>query len=328
MHFSKMGRLAAFVFLLGGVPAQAQAQTALKIHDYPGTIGTLARIAIEKGFCEKNNLQCSVQTIATGALSLQALVAGSIDIAGPAVEVAIQASAAGADLKIIGGGLNANPFMLFVGPDLLASADKGYPQIMADLKGKKIGVTSRGSAPEFQMKSLLLGAGMNVDDVTFVPVGSPNTVYPALLNKQIDAAMSFLPLDGICEVTKTCRIALIPAKGQGPSVLTNLNGAGLVYVVRRDFAQKNPAAIDAFGKAMREAQDYLANPANAVEVKKITDKYYKLEMADGDEIVKSTLARFAPFMKYDVKKQAIQAAADYLLETKQLNQRFDAERLF
>ncbi|MEG0557767.1 MAG: hypothetical protein RR574_15080 [Comamonas sp.] len=60
----------------------------------------------------------------------------------------------------------------------------------------------------------------------------------------------------------------------------------------------------------------------------ITLKYYRLEMPKGDEILQSSLERFRANMVVAVKPQAVQAAADYLQQTGQIEQRFDAARLF
>ncbi len=318
--------VAALTFV---VCASAHAQTpTLRIQDYPGIVGTLARVAVEKGYCAKNGVQCTLTTIPAAPLGVQTLMAGGIEVALAPSEVAIQSVARGADLKIVGGMFNASPFMLFVGPALFDSAAKGYPAVMHDLKGKKVGVTSRGAAPEFQIKAMLAEAGLKADDITFVAVGSPNTGYPALLNKQVDAVMSFVPFDGFCDVLKTCRIAVFPAKGEGPKVLTDLNGAGGVYVMRRDYTIKNPVAVDAFIKALHEAERFTADPANAAELLKITLRHYRIDMPQGDEVLKNSLDRFRANMVVAVKKEAVQSAADYLHQTGQLDKSFDAARLF
>lgn len=318
---------AVLTLLFATVSSHANTPT-IRIQDYPGIIGTLARVAIEKGYCTKHGVQCSLQTIPAAPLGMQTMMAGGIDVALAPAEVAIQSAAKGADLKIVGGMFDASPFMLIVGSELMPAASKGYPAIMKELKGKKIGVTSRGAGPEFQVKSMLLQAGMKADDVVFVAVGSPNTGYPALLNKQVDAVMSFVPFDGFCDVMKKCQIAVLPAKGEGPKVLTDLNGAGGVYVVRRDFAQKQPAAVDGFVKALRDAERYVQDKSNSAELMQITFKYYRVDMPNGDEVLQKSMERFRPNMIVNVKKEAVQAAADYLQQTGQLEQKFDAGKLF
>ena len=320
-------RWAAFALtLVACASAQAQ-QPTLRIQDFPGVVGTLARVAIEKGYCANHGVQCELRVIPAAPLGVQTLLAGGIEVALAPSEVVIQSGAKGADLKIVGGMFNVNPFMLIVGQSLFPSADKGYPAIMQDLKGKRIGVTSRGAAPEFQVKSMLLQAGMKETDVTFVSVGSPNTGYPALLNKQVDAVMSFVPFDGFCDVLQTCRIAILPAKGEGPKVLTELNGAGGVYVMRRDFAGKNAQVAEAFTRALRDAERFVADPANTDELMKITLKHYRIDMPRGDEILMRSIERFRSSMVVDVDPKALQAAADYLKQTDQLKEPYDTGRL-
>lgn len=309
--------------------AAAQAQpVTLRIQDYPGIVGTLARVAIEKGYCSNHGLKCTLNTIPAAPLGIQTLMAGGIDVSLPPAEVAVQSAVKGADLKVVTASFADSPFMLILGKDLMASADKGYPMVMHDLKGKKIGVTSRGSGPEFQIKTMLKDAGMKDDDVTFVAVGSPNTGYPALLNRQIDAAMSFVPFDGFCDVLKTCRVAVSPARGEGPKELVDLNGGGGLYVMRKDFLAKNPTAGDAFVNAIRDAQKFATNPEHLDELMQITLKYYRLEMPNGDDVLRSSLKRFQSAFVADVKKSAIQAAADYLYATGQIPNRFDVSPLF
>lgn len=327
-----MGFISRFLLtalLAGATAASAQTPTTpLRIQDYPGIIGTLVRVAIEKGYCTRHGVQCTLQTIPAAPLGVQTMLAGGIDVALVPSEVAVQAAARGSDIKIVSGLFDVSPFMLFFGPQLANQADKGYPAVMHALKGKKVGVTSRGAGPEFQVTTMLQGAGMQADDVTFVAVGSPNTGYPALINGQVDAAMSFTPFDGFCDVLKTCRIALFPAKGEGPTEITQLNGAGGLYVMRGDYIAKNPKAVDAFKLALRDAEHFATDPANAKELLQITLKYYRIDVPKGDEILDNSLQRFRSNFVVDVKKQAVQAAADYLLKTGQLNKPFDAARLF
>ena len=317
---------AGFTFLFA---AASQAQpVSLKIQDYPGIVGTLVRVAIEKGYCEQQGLKCSLNTIPSAPLGLQTLLAGGIDVSLPPAEVVIQSAVKGANLKIVSASFTASPFMLIMGKGMMGSAGKSYPQIMHDLKGKKIGITARGAAPEFQVKTMLKGAGMKDDDVTFVAVGSPNTGYPALLNQQVDAVMSFVPFDGLCSVLETCRVAVTPAKGEGPEELVALNGGGGLYVMRQDFVSKHKGVDDAFFKAMTDAGKFASDPANLDELLKITLKYYKMDAPRGEEILRNSLERFQFAFVPDVKPESIQAAADYLKNTGQINKPFDTKVLF
>jgi NitT/TauT family transport system substrate-binding protein len=61
----------------------------------------------------------------------------------------------------------------------------------ADLKGKSVGVSAPNSSTDFGLKALLRSANMNADDVKLIAIGT--TEVEALIQKRIDAAMTFLP---------------------------------------------------------------------------------------------------------------------------------------
>lgn len=301
----------------------------LRIQDYPGMIGTLLHVAIEKGYCAKQGIQCTLQVIPSAPLGMQTLLAGGIDASLGNAEVAIQAMEKGADIKIVSGAATPNVFVLTVSTRLGAGADKKYPEIMHGLKGRKVGVTARGSAAEFQLRDMLSGAGMQPDDVTYVAVGGANTAYPAMINGQVDAVEAFPPFDGFCDVLKTCKIAVQPWKGEGPSTLTVLGGGSSALItMRREFIAKNPKTVDAFIKALQDAGRFIADPANSAELLKITLKYFQIDMPQGDAIVENTLMRWRTGFSTEVTKKGVQATADYMLKNKQIDKPFDASRLF
>jgi len=316
----------SMVAMFPAVAAHAQ-KPVVRIQDYPGSITTLIRVAVDKGYCDKHGIECQLKMIPSAPAGLQTLLAGGIDVDGPPPEVAIQSAVRGAELKIVGSYFNANPFMLLLGRSMSSEYDKGYPEVIKKLKGKKIGVTARGAGPEFQMGSMLQANGLKAEDVTFVAVGSPNTVYPALVNGQIDAAMSFVPLDGFCNVLKTCHIAVVPAKNEGPKVLTALNGAGGLLVVKADYLKANRDTMSRFSLALKDAQEFVQDPKNFDEISRIALKYYRLDMDKGDEILRDSLKRFLPNMVSSVDANALQSASNYLLQTGQLSKAYDTSAL-
>lgn len=310
-----------------GTTAMAQTQT-LRIQDYPGLGNIITRVAAANGYCEKNGLKCELKTIPAGPLGIQTLMAGDIDIAFGPAEVVIQAANKGADLKIIGNAARDNIFFLMAGAHTeTPNAAKGFPAVVADLKGKKIGVTARGSGAEFQLLDMLKAAGLSASDVTIVPVGAPNTALPAIANKQIDAVMLFAPMDGFCAAMKVCRVIVDPRKGEGPEAITQLNGASGPMTVRADFAQKNSAALDAFAKAMREAEAFAQNPANFAAVLKIINDTFKIDGPAGAAAVEASLRNSISGVRFALEPKALQHAADYLHNTQQIDKKFDTSKI-
>lgn len=319
----------ALTTLAWGATVWAQMET-LRIQDYPGLGNILVRVAAANGYCEKHGIKCELKSIPAAPLGIQTLLAGDIDVAYGPAEVVIQAVNKGADLKIIGSGSRSNIFYLMAGAHTeTPNAAKGYPAVMADLKGKKIGVTARGSGAEFQLIDLLKGAGLSGSDVTIVPVGSPNTALPAIANKQIDALMLFSPMDGFCVAMKVCRVIVDPRQGEGPKEITQLNGAAAPMTVRGDVAQKKSAALDAFAKAMRESEAFIQNPANFGAVLKVINDTFKIEGPAGAMAVETSLrnAISGSGLAFSLDPKALQAAAEYLHKTAQIDKTVDTSRI-
>lgn len=307
----------SLLFVAGTTAAAAQMPT-VRIQDIDGMTTTLSRIAVEKGFCPKHGINCVLQKINSGPLAIQGVLAGSIEIATPSPEIAISASARGSDLKAIAGHWAKNSFMLITGPDMAEAGKRGYPSIIQDLKGKRIGVNIRGSAGEFLFTTMLQDQGLKPSDVTYVAVGVGNTAYQALQTRQVDAVMAFAPMDGFCNVLKTCTIAMTVGDGQGPKDIVATRGNGGMYIASRDYAAKNPKVISSFLSAMAEAERFIKDPANRDEELRITLKYFRLDMPQGEAITRDSLDRWRSAISLVPDRAATQAIADYMLKTGQL----------
>jgi NitT/TauT family transport system substrate-binding protein len=319
--------LAALASLLISGTA-ANAQEVVKVQDYPGLGNMLLRVAIAQKLCEKNGIQCEQRVIPAAPLGVQTLLAGDIDVAFGPPEVMVQAANKGADIKIVGSGARSAIFFVAAGNHLeTPNAAKGYPAVMQDFKGKKIGVTARGTGSEFQFVDLLKGAGMSAADVTLVAVGAPNTALPALANKQVDAVMAFEPMGGFCEVLKACRVVVDPRKGEGPAELLAVAGAGSVLVVRGDLLQKRPRAATGFIAAMKDAEAFMQNPANWDATLKVAQDSFKIDVPKGSDVVTAVLKTSLSAYRFSLDPKSVQAAADYLLASKQLDKAVDTSRL-
>jgi NitT/TauT family transport system substrate-binding protein len=307
----------------------AQAQTTLlRIQDYPGQGNFLVRAANANGLCEKHGLKCELRTIPQAPLGVQTMLSGDIDVAYGPPEVLLQAVNKGADIKMLGTGARRPIFFLMAATGLATpNAAKGYPAVMQDFKGKKIGVTARGSGAEFQLASMLKDAGMKPDDVTIVAVGAPNTAFPAISNGQIDGLVSFSPMDGFCEVSKACRVVVDPRKGQGPADALKTSGAASVMAVTGAFARKNGKALDGFALAMKESESWVQNPANFPAVLKVAIDSFKINAPGGDQILEISLRNSIPSFSYVLEPRALQHIAEYMHRTGQIDKVIDTSKL-
>ncbi|MEY4751957.1 MAG: hypothetical protein RIQ60_4171 [Pseudomonadota bacterium] len=320
--------LMTLVLALAGFTLPAFGQTTLRIQDYPGVGNFLPRIAVAKGLCEKHGVKCELRSIPAAPLGVQTLLAGDIDVAFAPPEVIIQAMGKGADLKVLGSGATKPIFYLMASTKLATPNEaKGYPAVMQDFKGKRIGVTARGSAAEFQLVTLLQGAGLSASDVTILPAGAPNTALPAIVNGQIDGLMLFSPMDGFCEVNKVCRIVVDPRKGEGPADVVQMSGAAVVQVTTTAFARKNAAAIAGFKRAMAEAEAIAQDAAKFGEVMAVGLDTFKINAPNGEKVLEVTLRNAVAGMRFAVDPKALQHAADYMQRTGQIAAKVDTAPL-
>lgn len=323
------GAIALALLCVSGTAASAQGKgETVKIQDYPGIGNMLFRVAISKGYCEARGIKCQLQMIASGPLGAQALLAKSIDVSLIPPEVLINASIKGAALKIILSGATLNVFHIVIRNDLGApNAGKGYPALMTDLKGKKIGVPARGSGAELQFRLLAEGAGLKADDFTFVAVGSPDTSYGALISKQIDASMTFEPSGSMCDVLKTCRTVFRGNETKEPAAIARTNGASATMVVTQEAIDRAPHVQDALIAAAKDAEAFIQDPRNFDEALKIAQSYFKFNMPRGDEVMEASLKLSVPAYRAGVSRAALQQIADNMLATNQIETKFETGRL-
>jgi NitT/TauT family transport system substrate-binding protein len=314
------GYVALAVALTCGASVAQGATVELNFQDYPSSGGNLlTRVAIEKGYCERNGIRCSLKTLPSAPMALQALTAGSIDVAMTPLTVEASAVQKGAKIKAVAGALVDNVGVLVernesIGPN----ASKGFPGVIQDLKGKKIGVSVRGGSSELQMLLILEKAGLKPTDVTVVAVGGANTAVAAMLSGQIDAAFTYEPAGAICNIGKKCKVLYRADHDKLPAEIYATNGAQQNFVVRLEMLDKHPEQVDAIIKAMRDAQNFIQDPNNFEEVKAISMKYFQLKMPQGDAITAEALRANLPGHRVDISRSAAKATVDLMLYQKAL----------
>ena len=330
---------AASAIVLATSSGQAAAQTprangeTVGIQTYASTTGNMhAIIAKEKGFCEKYNSKCEIKILNSPSLGLQALVGKTIDFTQGAADLVGAAVAAGAEVVIVGTSLPANVLSISVRNDVpVPSRDKGYPGIMNDFKGKRIGVSARGSSSEKHFNAMLKDAGLKPGDVTYVAVGAPSTTYTALaIGKQIDAAIMYQPLTQICQFNKTCETVIDMTIGEGSKSLEATIGANIVFAARKEMVERNPKLMEAFYAAMTDAAAWFHDPKNFDELVKIYTPIISFgDMAGADEMRRNWIKRVIPAYSRDlkVKVSALQELMDFSLENKIIDVKVEAKRV-
>jgi NitT/TauT family transport system substrate-binding protein len=218
--------LGVFVFLIW--PNQVYAADRVRI-GYSSISGAYTPIwvAHDAGYFAKEGLQDDIILIPSGTQLAQVTVAGEIDIGSLNGSSAIAAALQGADLKIIGNSGNKMVFSLYVRPEIKS---------VEGLKGKKIGITRFGSAPDISVRYALKKYNINPDkDLTLIQLGFMATVAAGLQGGSIEGGV----------VSPPTQFAIDKAGFKE-----------LISITDMDFAFPNPALV-AVGSIIRGKPDVI-----------------------------------------------------------------------
>ena len=139
--------------------------------------------------------------------------------------------------------------------------EKGGNEInsFADLKGKTIYATGKGTTPEYALKYLLSQNGLSEEDLTIEWKNEPSEVVAAMATEDHAIAMLPQPFVTVAQTQlENLRIALDFTKewdslDNGSKFITS------VLITRKDFAEKNPDAIRNFLNDFEVSVTYMSN---------------------------------------------------------------------
>lgn len=192
----------------------------------------------DKGIFAKYGLTMTLNPLGGGAPAMAALISGQTQIADITGSEVVSATAAGADLVVIGVLTPVYPYVLMSNTDIKTTAD---------LKGKTIVIKAVGDATDIATRLSLQKLGLVPDvDVTILAVNVDNARLAVLVAKQACCTPG-QPRD---------QIAMI--KQGGFKVLYDLASLGLLnsqgaLVLKRDFFDKNPQVVQQFMDALIES---------------------------------------------------------------------------
>jgi len=184
----------------------------------------------EGGFFEQNALDIGdLQNIAS-AQGVPAVISNNVQIAQVGGSEALSVNAEGGDLVVVAQLAGVYPFVLEVAAPI---------KTIADLKGKKVGVSSVGSSSDIATRAALKKMGLDPDkDVVIVAVGSAAQRTAAMLSGAIDAGVS-QPPDSLAVEAKGFHVLYDLASQRLPSANTSV-------VVTRTFLNANRAVVQRY----------------------------------------------------------------------------------
>ncbi|MCW5298017.1 ABC transporter substrate-binding protein [Herbaspirillum lusitanum] len=225
-------------------------------------------VAEQLGYFKDEGLQVEISDFAGGAKALQAMVGGSADVVSGAYEHTINMQA------------KNQPIVAFVlqgrAPQIvLAASNKTMPNYksVADLKGKKIGVTAPGSSTSIMASFVLAKAGLKPTDVSFIGVGAAAGALSALRSGQIDAIANLDPVISMLEQKNEIKIiADTRTLKDTNDVFGGPMPAATLYAPEA-FIKKYPNTTQALTNAMVRALKWIQQAGPSDIIKAVPESY-------------------------------------------------------
>ncbi|HKB53123.1 MAG TPA: ABC transporter substrate-binding protein, partial [Ramlibacter sp.] len=167
--FTSAAALAAASLAAPALRAQGRLEktkVAIAVGGKPAFYYLPLTISEQLGYFKSEGLEVEISDFAGGAKALQALMGGSADVVSGAYEHTINMQARNQFIKEFV--LMGRAPQISVG---VSTKTMPHYKSIADLKGKKVGVSAPGSSTNLVVDLLLSRAGVKSSDVSFVGVG-------------------------------------------------------------------------------------------------------------------------------------------------------------
>ena len=225
-------------------------------------------ISEQLGYFKSEGLDVEISDFAGGARALQAVVGGSADVCSGAFEHTINLQS------------KNQMFQAFVlqgrAPQIaFGVSTKTLPNYrsIADLKGKKIGVSAPGSSTNMVANLVLSRGGLQGSDVSFIGVGTSAGALAAMRSGQIDAMSNIDPVMTMLEQKGEVRIISDSRTIKGTmDVFGGMMPAACLYAPI-EFIQKHPNTCQALTSAIVHGLKWLQTAGPSDIIKTVPETY-------------------------------------------------------
>ena len=201
-------------------------------------------VAEAQGYYADEGLKVE-ETVVKPNITVDSLLSGSAQIAFGDAGTAFQADERGADLALVGQGMDKQNYSLITAKDVTS---------VADLKGKTVGASAEIDVYTQVLKDILSDNGVDPADVNFVFGQGSNDRVGALQGGAIQGSLLPPPADARLEAEGYNVLA------QTKDIIPEMTQSATI--VSRKWAEENPDTVKAYLKAISSATDWLNDPAN------------------------------------------------------------------
>ena len=225
-------------------------------------------IAEQLGYFKAEGLELSIVDFAGGSQALRALVGGSADVVSGAFEHTVNMQPKGQRLRAVVLMGRAPQIVLGVNPKTMP-----HFKTVADLKGKKIGVTAPGSSTNVMTNFVLAKAGLKPSDVSIIGVGAGNGAVAAMRSGQIDAISNLDPVISLLQRSNDLKIVSdTRIVAEAEKVFGGPMPAACLYLPQA-FIDKHPKTVQALVNAIVRADRWIQAAGPGDIIKTVPESY-------------------------------------------------------
>jgi NitT/TauT family transport system substrate-binding protein len=225
-------------------------------------------IAEQLGYFKAEGLDVEISDFAGGSRALQAVVGGSADVVSGAYEHTINLQSKNQLFQAFV--LQGRAPQIAVG--VSTKALPGYRSV-ADLRGKKIGVSAPGSSTNMVANLVLSRGGVKANEVSFIGVGTSAGALAAMRSGQIDAMSNTDPVMTMLEQKGEVKIISDTRTLRGTQdVFGGPMPAGCLYAPL-EFVQKHPNTCQGLTNAIVHSLKWLQTAGPSDIIKTVPESY-------------------------------------------------------
>jgi NitT/TauT family transport system substrate-binding protein len=245
-------------------------------------------VALNRKYFEQEGLTVDSTAFASGTAALQNLIGGNADVVEGSFEHTLRMQTKGQNLMCIAtfGRYPANVLVV-----RKSQADK--IKTIADLKGKKIGISAPGASTHNFVAGLMQRAGVNYKDASYVSIGTGLSAVAAMRSgTELDAIVNLDP--AITALTDGGEAVVLSDSRTEDGTHAAFGGPYLAdcLYAKVDFVKANPNTAQAIANAIVHAMQWLKTASVDEIIKSLPADYYQADEKLYRKSLEKNLAAF------------------------------------
>ena len=216
------------------------------------------QLAAKEGFFQDRGITADFVPVTSAGTQLAALTSGSIDVAQNAVSQVMAAQQQGHDVKFFCGGVSKvwNVVMVQEDSPIETVDPTDWREGFKALEGTTFGLDSLGAGQEAYFRSLAAEAGVDMDSIKLVAVGTVGEAAATLKSGRVDAIFGypFVQQSEVAAGNARVAIDMVASDEQLPYHTG--------YFATTEWLDANPDLARDFCEAVGEADEFMVDEAN------------------------------------------------------------------